>query len=100
MQAAKNFSREDIEKVLENQGARVPGRMFCSPLVVRWWYEHSHSPGNLRVVNFCQGICCEILYSKGLALNRFGSKAVLLNLAAFASAGGPAEPAAGGAAGG
>ena len=36
--------------------------------------------------------------SKGL--NRCGSKTVLLNLAAFASAGGPAEPAAGGAAGG
>ena len=53
-QAAKNFSREDIEKVLENQGARVPGRMFCSPLVVRWWYEHSHSPGNLRVSIFAR----------------------------------------------
>ena len=30
----------------------MPGRVFCSPLVVRWWYEHSHSPGNLRVVMF------------------------------------------------
>ena len=54
MQAAKNFSREDIEKVLENQGARVPGRVFCSKLVVRWWYEHSHSPGNLRVSIFAR----------------------------------------------
>ena len=48
------------------------------------------------VFNVCKSICCEILCSKGL--NRCGSKTVLLNLAAFASAGGPAEPAAGGAA--
>ena len=45
-QAAKNLSREDIEKLLENQGARP---CVLLPLVVRWWYEHSHSPGNLRV---------------------------------------------------
>lgn len=78
----------------------MPGRVFCSPLVVRWWYEHSHSPGNLCVVIFASAYALKSFFSKGLGLNRCGSKTVLLNLAAFASAGGPAEPAAGGAAGG
>lgn len=84
---------------MENQGAR-PCVLF--PLVVRWWYEHSHSPGNLRVIIFASAYALKSFFN-GFGFegfNRCGSKTVLLNLAAFASAGGPAEPAAGGAAGG
>ena len=75
----------------------MPGRVFCSPLVVRWWYEHSHSPGNLRVLMFASVYAVKSFVQRSESL---WQQTVLLNLAAFASAGGPAEPAAGGAAGG